>query len=99
MSRRTDICIFFGKEDKIAGHGLCYTCYRHLERRVKANRVGVAALLPEEKRLLRLYATTIANLVELGVAREDVLAIKKVYLDPCVSSATEYLNIAGEGAQ
>jgi hypothetical protein len=81
---------------KIAAHGLCFACYRQLERTIKRKRGAESAVQLDNKRLLRLYVATINNLVELGLTREDILAMKKAYLDPRVSSVAVYLNTSSE---
>jgi hypothetical protein len=96
VSRKIEKCTSCGKEDKIAGHGLCFACYRQVERAIKRKRGADDAVQLEDKRLLRLYAATINNMVELGMTREDILAIKKTYLDRCVSSVAMYLSMSAE---
>jgi len=96
VNRRIDKCTSCGKERKIAAHSLCFACYRQIERTIKRKRGAEAIVQPDDKRLLRVYVAAINNLVEMGVSREDILAIKRSYLDPCVSSVAVYLNISSE---
>ena len=96
MSRKIDSCRFCKTEGEIAAQGLCFRCYRRLERAIKPKSGADAAVQHDDRRLLRLYAATINNLAELGVPREGILEIKKAYLDKCVGSVAMYLNTSSE---
>jgi len=91
-----DSCRFCKKEGQIAAHGLCFACYRQLERAITRKRGADAAVQHDGRRRLRVYAATINHLVELGVPREGILQIKKDYLDACVTTVAAYLNMSTE---
>ena len=96
MSRKIDSCRFCKDVGEIAGDGLCYRCYRRLQRATKRKSGSGADVRAEDKRLLRLYPATIINLMESGLTQEEILSVKKDHLDNCFSSVAVYLTMSSE---
>ena len=92
MSRKTDWCSICEKAAAIAAHGLCFACYRRIQRQATTTGNG-SGIQPEHKRLLTRYAAVMSGLADLGVSRDHVLAIKRI-LDLYLSSVAVYLNVS-----
>jgi hypothetical protein len=85
--RKLICCRNCGEEREMAAHGLCWKCYRREERandrpRVDRHSPGVRR---EHKKAFRGFTNLMLGLSDLGVSKNDVLAIRRMvepYLEP-----------------
>lgn len=93
-SRPIDICAECGQEQEIAAHGLCFGCYRRLERKRKRQIAGVdrhnPALRPEHKRLFRGFNAIMAGIADLRISQADAMAMREL-IGPYVTPVEKYL--------
>lgn len=80
----------------MAAHGLCYSCYRAEERKAEAaQRPPIdrhsPAIRREHKKLFKAIASVMGGLSDLGVGKQDVMAIKKI-VEPYLAPIQEYLD-------
>ena len=67
LKRSVDICRTCGDEAEIAGHGLCYRCYRRVERQAAYAKDGWnPGDTRKQKRLARAHAKLIEGLLDFG---------------------------------
>jgi hypothetical protein len=92
-TRRRGPCSECGKLAEIAGHGLCFACYRRAQR-AGQNEDSRDGITVKQKRRMRQYTAVLAGLADLGVTKSDAIAIA-TRLAPYVSDVTEYLNPRG----
>lgn len=65
--RRIDICVGCGDEAEIAAHGLCYKCYRKVERQAFGQRADWnPGQLRRQKMMAKAYAAMIQALLDFG---------------------------------
>ena len=65
--RRIDICQSCSEEAEIAAHGLCYTCYRRVERQAAYDKSGWnPGDTRKQKRLARAHGKLIEALLDFG---------------------------------
>jgi hypothetical protein len=97
--RREDSCINCGETREIAGHGLCFKCYRREDRAKDRQFASVDRHNPgirrEHKKIFRGFTNVMAGLSDLGVQRSDVLTIRQM-LNPYVAPIAEFLGPASQ---
>jgi hypothetical protein len=97
--RKTGTCINCREVEKIAAHGLCYSCYRRDER-AEDNKFAIRdrhnpGISRDHKKIFRALAGVMAGLSDLGVGTADVLAIRQL-LEPYVAPIAKFLGAAAE---
>ena len=89
--RRTDICVWCGKEGEIAAHGFCYRCYRERQRAFQDRQAGD----PGEKNRIRMQradsAFQKALVTECGLTHQRADEIIRI-LSVQVKCLADYLN-------
>ena len=83
-ARRVDICQSCNEEGEIAAHGLCYPCYRRVERRAAYEKEGWnPGDTRRQKRLARAHSKLIEGLLDFGAGSHanaarliDILAVE-----------------------
>ena len=97
--RKTDGCVNCGEVREIAAHGLCFACYRQKERATDRLLPGVDRHNPgirrEHKKLFRGFTSVMVGLSDLGVSRNDVLAIRKS-IEPYLVPIAKFLSLGPE---
>lgn len=95
--RKTDGCVNCGEVREIAAHGLCFACYRRKERANEGQFSSVDRHNPgirrEHKKLFRGFTGVMVGLSDLGVAKADVLAIRRT-IEPYLTPIAKYLALS-----
>jgi hypothetical protein len=93
--RKVDVCLSCQETKEIAALGLCFACYRRVERQTKRAKnppdLHNPAIKAKHKKILRGFANLLAALGDLGVNRADVMAIRKI-IDQYVMEVQPFLN-------
>lgn len=97
--RKTDGCVNCGEVREIAAHGLCFACYRQKERATDQQLSSVDRHNPgirrEHKKLFRGFTSVMVGLSDLGVSKNDVLAIRKS-IEPYLAPIAKFLSLGPE---
>ncbi len=94
--RRTDGCMNCGEVREMAGHGLCFRCYRAEERADDKQVANVDRHNPgvrrERKKLFRGLTAAMVGLSDLGVSNSDAFAIRRI-IDPYLTAIAAFLSL------
>jgi len=97
MPRQIEGCINCGEIREIAGHHLCFKCYRRDERADDRKFGGVDRHNPgirrEHKKLFRGLTSMMVGLSDLGVSSPDVVRIRRI-IDPYLTPIAKLLTPA-----
>jgi hypothetical protein len=97
--RKTDGCTNCGEIRGLAAHGLCFTCYRRLERASDRQFAGIdrhtPAIRREHKKLFRGFTGVMVGLSDLGVSKDDVLKIRQT-VEPYLTPIAKFLTVTPE---
>ena len=97
--RRTDGCMNCGETREIAGHGLCFKCYRRDERADDRRYASADRHNPgvrrEHKKLFRGFTSVMVGLSDLGISKSDVLAVRRI-MEPYLVPIATFLALKGE---
>jgi NMD protein affecting ribosome stability and mRNA decay len=95
--KRTEItCSECGETGQHAAHGLCFSCYRRLQRaRNTSESIGShnSGIRIQQRRVVRAFASVVSALSVLEVSREDMEAINEI-LSPYFAPLAELLDPA-----
>ena len=97
--RKTEGCVNCGEVREIAAHGLCFACYRRKERDSERQLPSVDRHNPgirrEHKKLFRGFTSVMVGLSDLGVSKDDVLAILQS-IEPYLAPIRQFLPLITE---
>ena len=96
--RKLESCLNCGEEREIAAHGLCFKCYRQVERTASNPARSVdrhaGAIRKEHQKLFTAYSQTITGLGKLGLSKADLHAVIQV-MRPYLEPISDYLRDSG----
>jgi hypothetical protein len=97
--RRIDSCTNCGEIRGMAGHGLCYACYRREERAADRQFAVIdrhtPAIRREHKKLFRAFTAVMTGLSDLGISKDDVFTIRQT-IEPYLTPIAKFLAVTPE---
>jgi hypothetical protein len=100
--RQMVCCLNCGEVREMAAHGLCFACYRREERATDRQLPGVDRHNPgirrEHVKLFRGFTSVMVGLSDLGVSKNDVLAIRKS-IEPYLAPIAKFLSLRSEQSE
>jgi hypothetical protein len=103
--RKVAACRECGEEREIAAFGLCFMCYRQVERAVKRQpEIPVKdrhnpGLPKDGQRIVTAHAQVMAGLGKLGISKTDIRAVLDIIRPYLPAYVAEYLRHAGRSEE